>query len=100
MIAMTAACITFPRMAPETMASSPRKVACHCLNVSTDEIHSAVVITAAQTVKDVIRETGAGSGCTACHCTIRSLLEAAGRSVPCATRNPFVATQDAVAVAG
>jgi bacterioferritin-associated ferredoxin len=87
-------------MAPESVVDPPRRVVCHCLNVSADEIHTAVHQSAAQSVKDVIRQTGAGSGCTACHCTIRSLLQAAGRSIPCASSHRFALSPEPAAVAG
>ncbi|REJ71262.1 MAG: hypothetical protein DWQ29_23855, partial [Planctomycetota bacterium] len=34
------------------------------------------------TIRDVMEQTGAGSGCTACHCRIRELIGCrAGRNV-------------------
>jgi bacterioferritin-associated ferredoxin len=76
------------------------RAGCHCLNISSAEIESAIDTAELRTVKEVIRETGAGSGCTACHCTIRALLEAAGRSLPCAGQNRFAGNTESIAVAG
>jgi bacterioferritin-associated ferredoxin len=43
-----------------------------------------------QTLKQVIDHTGAGEGCTVCHCAIRNLLDgqcpAASSSPTCVTR--------------
>ncbi len=58
---------------------------------------------AAQTVKCVMRETGAGSGCSACHCTIRNMLEAAGYQVRCHTRgrsDALALTDELTSIAG
>jgi NAD(P)H-nitrite reductase large subunit len=49
-------------------------VMCHCLQVKESQIVDAIAITGAETVRDVIQHTGAGAGCTACHCRIRELL--------------------------
>jgi NAD(P)H-nitrite reductase large subunit len=51
------------------------RVVCHCLGVTAGEIHRAVAAGLAECVKTVIDHTGAGSGCTACHCEIKELLE-------------------------
>jgi bacterioferritin-associated ferredoxin len=80
--------------------AAPARVACHCLNVSSTTIESAIDTGAARTVTDVIRETGAGSGCTACHCTIRALLEAAGCRGVCASSHRFALSPEPAAVAG
>lgn len=72
----------------------PVEIVCHCLRVSRDEIQVTIESGAAQSVKCVMRETGAGSGCTACHCTIRNMLEAAGHTVRCSgsrSRSPLIA---------
>lgn len=55
---------------------SPRngEIVCHCLRVSRTEINEAIDAGEVQTVKCVMRKTRAGSGCMACHCTIRRML--------------------------
>lgn len=50
------------------------RVLCRCLKVAEDEIIDSIAITGAETIRDVIEHTGAGSGCTVCHCRIRDLL--------------------------
>jgi NAD(P)H-nitrite reductase large subunit len=50
------------------------RVICHCLQVKESQIVDAIAVTGAESVRDVIRDTGAGAGCTACHCRIRELL--------------------------
>jgi bacterioferritin-associated ferredoxin len=59
-------------MIPGAVATD--RVICHCLQVKESQIVDAIAITAAETVLDVIQHTGAGAGCTACHCRIRELL--------------------------
>ena len=72
-------------MSAAVPSAVPVEIVCHCLRISRDEIEVVIETGAAETVKCVIRETGAGGGCTACHCTIRNMLEAAGHSVRCKT---------------
>ena len=47
---------------------------CHCLRISQAEVTDCIAVTGAETVRDVAEQTGAGSGCMACHCRIRDLL--------------------------
>jgi bacterioferritin-associated ferredoxin len=97
---MSAPSPSFLRQFPDSPAETPRKVVCHCLNICESTIESKIEAGRVGTVKEVIRETGAGSGCTACHCTIRALLEAAGRSVTCAVPHRFALSPEPAAVAG
>lgn len=55
-------------------ADATDSVICHCLRVKESEVVDAIAVTGAETVREVSRHTGAGSGCTACHCRIRELL--------------------------
>ena len=55
-------------------ANSTDRVICHCLNVKESAIVDAIAVTGAETVRDVIGTTTAGSGCNACHCRIRELI--------------------------
>ena len=50
------------------------RVICHCLQVKESQIVDAIAVTGAGSVREVIQHTGAGAGCTACHCRIRELL--------------------------
>jgi NAD(P)H-nitrite reductase large subunit len=50
------------------------RVICHCLHVKESQIVDAIAVIGVASVRDVIVETGAGAGCTACHCRIRELL--------------------------
>ena len=52
----------------------PDDLLCHCLHVSTEEVEQAVDAREVSSLQDVKQQTGAGSGCTACHCAIRDLL--------------------------
>lgn len=90
---------------PEIAASSARspEVICHCLGIPRETVAETIERGAAQTVKCVIRETGAGSGCTACHCTIRNMLEAAGYQVRCHSRgrsNALALSDELAPIAG
>lgn len=50
-------------------------VVCHCLGVTQDEVVSAVTAYELRSVKEVRRQTGAGSGCNCCHTRIQLLLQ-------------------------
>lgn len=54
---------------------------CHCLRVSESQIRAAVELAGCQTIRDVRRQTGAGSGCTACHRRICALIDSV--QAPC-----------------
>ncbi|MFM9965889.1 MAG: (2Fe-2S)-binding protein [Planctomycetaceae bacterium] len=51
-------------------------VVCHCLKVSQAEVESAIVTSDEPSLRCVMRMTGAGTGCTACHRVIRELIRA------------------------
>jgi bacterioferritin-associated ferredoxin len=50
-------------------------VVCHCLGVTEEQLVSAVVSSDMRTLMEVRRQTGAGTGCNACHRRINLLLE-------------------------
>lgn len=50
-------------------------VVCPCLGVAEDEILEAIKTREIGSVKDIIRYTQAGDGCTACHPLLREYLE-------------------------
>lgn len=56
---------------PETTNS---RIVCHCLRVTESEVRQAITEEGACSLQDVMCMTGAGTGCTACHCRIRALL--------------------------
>jgi len=60
----------------------PDAIICHCLGVSESTVADAVAICGLSTLKEVCRETGAGSGCTACHARLRELLRKSSQAVP------------------
>ena len=60
-------------------------VICHCLKVTQAEVESAIVISDDPSLRCVMRMTGAGTGCTACHRAIRGLIQA---QCPAASSSP------------
>ena len=42
-------------------------VVCHCLGVTEEQLASALAAFELRTLKEVRRQTGAGTGCNACH---------------------------------
>ena len=61
---------------------STETIVCRCLGISENTVADAVAVCGLATVKEVCRETGAGSGCTACHARLRDLLRKANQVVP------------------
>ena len=53
----------------------PGKVVCRCLQVTEDALVHAITAHDLQTLKEVLRHTGAGDGCTCCHNEIRQYLQ-------------------------
>jgi len=51
------------------------RVVCHCLNVTAGDIRSASEAGEVETLRAVMDETRAGTGCTCCHPVIRHLLD-------------------------
>jgi bacterioferritin-associated ferredoxin len=56
--------------------ASAEEFACRCLQVTFAQLDSAVDCGQADSVHALIRATGAGTGCTACHRRIRHWLAA------------------------
>ena len=52
------------------------RVVCHCLGISESAIRHAVDVGGGQCLRDVMDQTEAGTGCTACHARIKSFLKA------------------------
>ena len=57
-----------------TLTATNSAVVCHCLQVSEAQVQESVENGRLSTVKDVMDCTGAGTGCTACHRRILSML--------------------------
>ena len=59
------------------MVPPPRKpkIICHCLHVDEEEILDAFAKRRIKSLKDIIRFTSAGDGCTACHPALLEYLE-------------------------
>ena len=51
------------------------RVVCHCLSVTAGDIRLAIVVGEIDSLRAVLSETRAGTGCTGCHSVIRRLLE-------------------------
>ena len=51
------------------------RVVCHCLNVTAGDIRLASEAGDVETLRAVMAETRAGTGCTCCHPVIRRLLD-------------------------
>lgn len=58
-----------------TAAHPTDKIVCYCLGVTAGEIESVGIVHPQPTLREVMEHTGAGTGCTACHCAIRELLD-------------------------
>jgi NifU-like protein len=58
-----------------TVTDLTDRTICHCLQIRECEIRTAVECGDVQSVRDVMNTTTAGTGCTACHCAIRQILE-------------------------
>jgi bacterioferritin-associated ferredoxin len=63
-------------------ADNVDSIVCHCLEVSESTISDAVAICGLATIREICRETGAGSGCTACHAKLKELLRKANQVTP------------------
>ena len=50
------------------------RVICRCLTVHESTVAEAIDLYGAESWRDVRRLTGAGEGCTGCHCAIKELL--------------------------
>lgn len=50
-------------------------VVCHCLQVRQSDVEKAIETGEADSLRKVMQETQAGTGCSCCHSAIRQLLE-------------------------
>ena len=53
---------------------------CHCLEITREMLHDAVVGLDLRNLHELRQVTGAGDGCTACHRQLRIFLEQHGRA--------------------
>ena len=54
--------------------TSADPVVCHCLQINESTIRDVVARCPAMNLRQMGEQTGAGSGCTACHRRLRQLL--------------------------
>ncbi len=59
------------------------RVVCACLRVTERQLRAAVEQRGVQTVRELIRATEAGTGCTACHGRLESCLTRWSSPPPC-----------------
>jgi len=50
-------------------------VVCSCLNVEKEELIEEIKSNNLKTVDEVADETGAGTGCGSCRCTIQEIID-------------------------
>ena len=62
-----------PDVTAEACASG-EQVVCHCLRVRACDVREAIAKGQADSLRAVMQETQAGSGCSCCHAVIRQLL--------------------------
>ncbi|NIL96223.1 MAG: hypothetical protein GTO53_02695 [Planctomycetales bacterium] len=73
---------------PQRLCGEDRLI-CHCFGVTEMVIRESIDILGSCTIEQVTACTGAGAGCTACHCRIKRML--AGEAVTC---SPFAVCGD------
>jgi NAD(P)H-nitrite reductase large subunit len=70
---------TTEQLAPHPLPILPEladeRVVCHCLHVTAGDIRLAHDAGEVETLRAVMDETRAGTGCTCCHPVIRRLLD-------------------------
>lgn len=59
------------------ISPNPESVLCHCLRITVGQVQCAIEENRPNSVRDVMRVTGAGKGCMSCHSRIKAML--AGR---------------------
>jgi bacterioferritin-associated ferredoxin len=50
------------------------RLVCHCLGIRESTVYEALDDPGVRSVRDVMQCTGAGTGCTACHCVLKRLI--------------------------
>ena len=69
-----------------TAAHPADKIVCYCLGVTVGDIEPVVIANPLANVRDVMDQTGAGTGCTACHCALQQML---GGQCPAVSASPI-----------
>lgn len=64
-------------MTPNTYVQYPaaQQYVCRCLRVTEQDVRDACDAGAIHEVRDAMQQTGAGTGCMACRCALRDLIE-------------------------
>jgi bacterioferritin-associated ferredoxin len=72
-------------------AGCSERMICHCLQVTEEMLHGALVTLELRSLRDLREATGAGDGCTACHRRLRKFLEehAVGRLAQASSSSPI-----------
>ena len=74
----------------ESTYDSADQVVCACLRVTHSELVTAISVLEIRSIREFKQKTGAGDGCTACHCRLQCLLDerahAAGGAPICSVR--------------
>lgn len=52
-----------------------KRYLCRCLRVTEQEVRDACAAGVVEEVRDAMHATGAGTGCMACRCALRDLIE-------------------------
>lgn len=68
-------------MQTSTLKTGSATYACHCLKVTEEQIIEAAAEPYVNDVEDITQQTMAGSGCTACHCSLRDILSRCKRNM-------------------
>jgi bacterioferritin-associated ferredoxin len=58
----------------ENCNDCPNQFLCHCLKLTASAIRDALGQERPKTLQDVMQQTGAGSGCTACQRTLKEFV--------------------------
>lgn len=69
-----------------TCDTCPGRIVCRCLQVTEDDVTTALAIHGVGTVKELRRLTGAGDGCTACHRKLNLLIQ---QTYPASSSEPI-----------
>jgi bacterioferritin-associated ferredoxin len=64
---------------------------CHCLRVTEQDVRDAVEAGVVNEVRDAMQQTGAGTGCMACRCALRDVIEDCRRRAAATRCEPVLA---------
>jgi bacterioferritin-associated ferredoxin len=60
----------------------PHRMVCRCLKVTEQQLVEALITLEIRSIRDLRDKTGAGDGCTACHCRLQGYLDLYAPSSP------------------